>query len=220
MLVTYAQHVSLVPSEGVPVIVNSVANFSISECFFSSFSDRSPALLYIRNTQNTSIDLVSFKNNHARALYVHSGNEVRITNSLFKRNTVRHGAVHRCGGAIKVDSTLIVVSKCTFLRNNASYGGAICVYPQSNMSRSNMSISNSVFDQNSATEDGGGIYAHSSDIYITDSELTSNTATWGGAISIYDRSNLFVSNSSLESNSATEDGGGIYNEHSDIYITD
>ncbi|XP_064390022.1 uncharacterized protein LOC135337933 [Halichondria panicea] len=194
--------------------INDVANFSISECYFSRFSDSSPALLYIRNTQNTSIDRVSFKNNLARALYVQSGNAVRITNSVFKRN--RHDvAVQRCGGSIKVDSTNIVISKCTFLRNNASYGGAICALPQSTIS-----ISNSVFDRNSASKNGGAIYVHSSDAYITDSELTSNRAMWGGALSIFDQSNVSVSNSSFKNNNGTKSGGGIYARFSDIYIAD
>ncbi len=189
--------------------INDVANFSILECFFSSFSDSSPALLYIRNTQNTSIDHVSFKNNLARALYVQSGNAVRITNSVFKRN--RHDvAVQRCGGAIKVDSTN---NHCHIeMYNNASYGGAICALPQSTIS-----ISNSVFDRNSASKDGGAIYVHSSDAYITDSELTSNRAMWGGALSIFNQSNVSVSNSSFKNNNATKSGGGISAHFSDNY---
>ena len=46
-----------------------------------------------------------------------------------------------------------------------------------------MSISNSSFENNSASKYGGGIYSHSSNIYIADSELISNSAKYiGGAI--------------------------------------
>ncbi len=105
--------------------INYVTNFFISGCLFSGFNGTSrPTLLYIYRTESTSIDYVRFENNLALAIYIRSGNQAIITHCVFERNW--NSA--QSGGAIRVASTMIVVSKCTFFQNIASYGGAICVY--------------------------------------------------------------------------------------------
>ncbi|MDC0547918.1 right-handed parallel beta-helix repeat-containing protein, partial [Opitutales bacterium] len=92
-------------------------------------------------------------------------------------------------------------------RANYDEGGGIY------LSDSNMTVSNLVFTNNSASDGGGGIsFYSSSSVTLTNCVFTNNTARFGGGIYSFTSysSSLTLTNCVFTNNSAGEDGGGIY----------
>lgn len=101
------------------------------------------------------------------------------------------------------------ISNSHFSLNSVSdyrYGGAAYIRAK------NLSINNSVFDQNNAGRDGGALHIRGIDYrgsaIIQFSEFTNNTADKGGAI-YSNANNLSVEDSQFQQNSATNQGGAI-----------
>ena len=84
-----------------------------------------------------------------------------------------------------------------------SFGGAIIA----RNSALGITISDSTLNNNTATGDGGAVYADSSPITIVNSTLNNNTATGGGGAVLVESSNITIVNSTLNSNTVTGDGG-------------
>ncbi|QDV53622.1 choice-of-anchor Q domain-containing protein [Gimesia fumaroli] len=100
------------------------------------------------------------------------------------------------------------ISGLTFTNGTAATGGAI-------YSRETLSISDSVFSGNSATQAGGGIFNFSGDLSVVNSKLIGNTTGTseddgsGGAIS-HSSGMLTVDASEFTDNEAIGAGGAIY----------
>ncbi len=101
-------------------------------------------------------------------------------------------------GHIILKNTVAVIDECTFTNNTGEQGGAINANPSSDLT-----ITNSEFTRNDATE-GGAIYA--TNLKIEDSTFMLNTAETGGAIYITDSSDRLVNITScvFDSNIATD----------------
>ena len=113
------------------------------------------------------------------------------------------------GGIISdIDTTNLIVKKCHFVGNSARVvGGAIFFSTSTGAGIPILTLTDSTFTGNSATNEGGAIYA----IYpvqIQTSTFTGNTARDGGAIYLA-RGNLQLNCSTVAGNSATRNGGGI-----------
>ena len=82
-------------------------------------------------------------------------------------------------------------------------------------------ITNSTFTNNSASSGGGGaVYSSSSSSTITNSTFTNNTASEGGAVFYsFQVSSGIISNSTFTNNSASENGGAVYYSYSSGTIT-
>ena len=147
------------------------------------------------------------------ALYISNSNII-VQQSLFKENTAIY-----MGGAIYMEKTRASLVNCTFERNSAKsllfkmvYGGAI-----SSVDRSNITVQQSLFKENTATYNGGAIYMQKTRGSLVNCTFERNSAkslphkkTVGGAISSVDRSNITVQKSLFKENTATYMGGAIY----------
>ena len=140
----------------------------------------------------------SFSNNIAAMNGIISSLNLIIRNSAFANNIAEEDGV--------ISSKNVNILDSSFNNNTARGihgGGAV--------RGTNVEISNSSFEYNSASSSGGAILATTA--IISDSYFNENTAFYGGAIS---GANISISNSILNSNSA-EYGGAIY--ASSIYVS-
>ena len=170
----------------------STGNVSITNCTFQSNSAAyvGGAVLY-GSTGDVSITNTTFQNNSAIYggtvwLYGSTG-DVSITNCTFQNNSATYGD----GGAVLLYGSTGNVSG-TVQSNTAAYGGAMILYG----STGNVSITNCIFQYNSA-------------------------AKYGGAVMLYGSTgNDSITNCTFQCNSATFDGGAIYISETDLVIFD
>ena len=174
---------------------------------------------------------------------------VNAVSASLKNMTLEKGYAYNygaagCGGAIYNGGGTLTVTNTTFVTNNSAYhsdypsrGGAIC-----NGSGAMLTIADSTFSSNSASDVGGGgaIYnagtldvtggtfssnsagggggiVNDGTLTVTDSTFSGNSAdNWGGAIMNTSYGVMTVTDSTFSGNSSTGNswgnGGGIYNE--------
>ena len=146
---------------------------------------------------------------------ISSGDRSSITvqQSLFKQNTATYS-----GGAIHIQKTRGSFVNCTFERNSAksllnkkTAGGAI-----SSFDRSNITVQQSFFKQNTAAYSGGAIHMQKTQGSFVNCTFERNSAkglphkkTAGGAISSGDTSSITVQENLFKENTATYSGGAI-----------
>ncbi|QDT30334.1 putative outer membrane protein PmpI precursor [Gimesia panareensis] len=193
----------------------------------------------ILNHENLTLSDMAFLENQAAGIggaISSYRNQLTISNSLFDQNTAGSsgGGIYSLGSWITILSTSFLgntsdrngggiytaqdahasvparIEDCLFADNTAVSGGGIynttMVYQ---FGSSELSIARTRFQNNTATDSGGGIFNGDSSISITDSSLTENTAARGGAINgSYDGS-ISLKSSTLSGNIATDYGGGI-----------
>jgi len=146
---------------------------------------------------------------------------VSVTGSLVVENCVfRENIAEAPGASIYSKGFSVVVNNSTFESNSAVNASVLWVHVQDDYV--NVSISNSVFNNNSGGGDGGalGVYAESLDATIDNCVFRNNSATVdGGAILVAltgkdwvlgDSSTLVVSNSLFEDNFAVSSGGAVF----------
>lgn len=142
------------------------------------------------------------------AIYSDSGStNIILINSTFKNNHANGGKEKRYGGAIRCCNR-ITVDNCTFIDNWAeNLGGAIYTNTVD-------SIKNSVFISNHAKE-GGAIYVNNKcTISVTNSYFSSNKATDGRGGFIYTDSksaSLTIDNNVFLGNDASGQGKDVFN---------
>ena len=123
-----------------------------------------------------------------------------VENCLFSNNTASESGA---GGAIRNSLGTLTIVDSTFSGNSAPSGGAI-------YSNGSTYIENSIFSGNSATS-GGAISHQNSELTIVNSTFTENSATEnGGAVFTYNSEPFEVTDSIFSRNNATGNGGAIY----------
>ena len=132
---------------------------------------------------------------------------VKMYNITIGNNRAEYG-----GGMAAVDSRLEVLEKTSFENYTASYGGGLYVH-------NTEFDGNALFNKNSATEGGGGIYASRSTFHLTDNTtiISNNLAMDGGGVLLSGDSKLYQQPGiavHLISNSAESTGGAIKVEES------
>ena len=178
------------------------------------------------NMQKTRGSFVNctFEKNSAKSLphkMVYGGaicsrdrSNITVQQCLFKENTATYS-----GGAIDMQKTRGSFVNCTFERNSAKslphkmvYGGAICSHD-----RSNITVQQSLFKENTATYSGGAIDMQKTRGSFVNCTFERNSAkglkhkkTAGGAIFSADRSHITVQQSLFKENTATYSGGAIH----------
>ena len=130
--------------------------------------------------------------------------------------TVHNVTLQECqaghaGGAIRVTlSGTAVMTRIRFVLNRAAYGGGFYGRGASMISGDEL-----VFESNAVDASGGGLYAVSSDnMTVTNSLFRNNSATSGGAILEAYGENDNLVNATLIDNQATYTGGALHTEHS------
>ncbi|WP_434426338.1 hypothetical protein [Nannocystis pusilla] len=127
-------------------------------------------------------------------------------------------------GAITMNDTYgvqesLTVRACRFFENSAEYGAAIHVSGSNNGGKNpDIYIEDSVFEQNTATGEGGAIASYGR-VHISDSSFVGNVARTGGALALSygctSESVCDITNTVIKKNHATgaskyEGGGGIF----------
>ena len=162
-----------------------------------------------RNSAKGLLDKISF----GGAICSYEWSNVTVQQSLFKENTATYS-----GGAIRMEKTQGSFVNCTFERNSlkglpdkSSFGGAI------SGDRSNVTVQQSLFKENTVTCSGGAIHmqkSRGSFVYCTfkrnSAKCLLNKISFGGAICSLEWSNITVEQSLFKENAATYKGGAIH----------
>ncbi|MEI3145792.1 MAG: Ig-like domain repeat protein [Methanobrevibacter smithii] len=175
---------------------------------------------------NFTNNIKNYKNGNLLVGAVATIGDATISDSYFVNNSGRWGgALSVMGGESSSATNFIDIDGTKFVNNSALYGGAMFVWG------SNYSISNSVFDNNSAfgkgnmtpnNNNGGALVVTQGNIPISgtiiNSNFTNNKAQYGGAAWI-NEGTVDISNSNFINNTAGVDGGAIYSS-GDLRISD
>ncbi|MBR2693163.1 MAG: hypothetical protein IKE69_03020, partial [Thermoguttaceae bacterium] len=176
-------------------------------------SDASGGAVFVQGValtvRNSSFSKNVAPNAHGAAVHAMSATTVVIEDSVFNKNTSANE-----GGAVRFatssGSASIKISRSRFTENETTRGdgGAVYLYGMENSG----TVTDSVFDSNTASGNGGALWFGDVDLTVAHSSLTNNTANGGGAIYVRNNS-LTLNYSRVTGNSSTGgDGGGIYAE--------
>jgi MYXO-CTERM domain-containing protein len=182
-----------------------------------TFSCGGPATITVLSAKtisaNTTVDgggtVTLSGNNLVQVFIVNSGTTFAVQNL-----TIASGKGSGFAGGITNNGTT-TVTNCTFSDNTGDDGGAI-------YNATNLTVSGSTFNANSATVGGGGIY-NAGTMNVTASSFNGNTGLGtanGGAIANFDIAS--VTSSLISGNAAgptAGNGGGIYDDDS-LTLTD
>ena len=200
------------------------SNITVQQSLFKeNTATHSGGAIYMQKTRGSFVNC-TFERNSAKShphKIVYGGaicssdrSNITVQQSLFKENTATHS-----GGAIDMQKTRGSFVNCTFERNSAKshphkmvYGGAIC-----SRDRSNITVQQSLFKENTATYSGGAIDMQKTRGSFVNCTFERNSAkshphkmVYGGAICSRDRSNITVQQSLFKENTATHSGGAIH----------
>jgi hypothetical protein len=114
------------------------------------------------------------------------------------------------GGGINVGGGCYL-DHVTIISNEASFGGGIYCSPEG---LEDLTVTNSIIENNIATVNGGGIYVSTGLISATGCQISNNSATKGGGV-YFDLVDDFMSTTEFISceisrNNATSEGGGMF----------
>ena len=165
---------------------------------------------------NFTNNIKNYKNGDCLVGAVATIGDATISDSYFVNNSGRWGgALSVMGGESSSATNFIDIDGTKFVNNSALYGGAMFVWG------SNYSISNSIFDNNSAfgkgnmtpnNNNGGALVVTQGNIPISgtiiNSNFTNNKAQYGGAAWI-NEGTIDISNSNFINNTATVEAGAI-----------
>lgn len=192
-------------------IYNKDNSLTVTGSTFNGNTAVNGGAIFNDNNAKCTVTSDTFKDNTAvngdgGAIYNADGT-LNLISSTFNGNIATNGD----GGAIHNEYGTVNISDSSFTDNTAPNddgdGGAIYNYGGT------FTIKDSKFTSNYAgTDNSGGAIYNGLDLTVNDSTFTDNTATnVGGAI--YSSSyNLTVTNSTLTGNTATGEGGAIYND--------
>ena len=119
--------------------------------------------------------------------------------------TVRNGNTSGTGGGMLIaysccTGTVVNINNIIFTGNNASVGGAL-----HNSTGGTTTITNAVFDNNTATSVGGGI-ANDGTLTLFNATISNNFADYSGGIE--NDAEIYLTNVTISNNQATFNGGG------------
>ena len=131
------------------------------------------------------------------------GGDVTFENCVFENNTA-----YSNGGAVIVDSGNVTLRNSRLSSNQAGKGGAIYIGEDTSL----LTATGTLFAQNSAMTEGGGVYVASENIiHISHSQFIENVASSGGGIWVEkNQAPSSVSNCVFDGNVASANGGGIH----------
>lgn len=145
---------------------------------------------------------------------IYSASKTDLTINSIHDLIFRDYNVENYGGAIFSNANLIFnmgTNKVSFINNTAKYGGALYLDGNEITSSPVTSLSNMVFTDNTATDDGGAIYSLNDIILrLNNIQFTNNKASTGYGGAIYTTNQLTSDNTNYTNNQAGSTGGAIY----------
>ena len=195
---------------------NVNGSYTLDDCIFSGNTATSSGG-HVRN--DTDGDEVVYKNclfedavsgGWGGAHTCYGDGNFTMTNCEYINNTAsNYGGAANCGLGVGN----VMFDNCTFSGNSSSSSSGGAVYVQNDSI--NLTILNSIFENNSSQNDGGaiGVFASQTTV-IENCDFLFNTSTdFGGAINLFEDSvdiaNLSVLNSTFILNQAGNQGGAI-----------
>lgn len=132
-----------------------------------------------------------------------NGSSPVLNTGIFQNNRASLGA-----GMYNVDGSSPNITGFYFLINKADNGGGIFAY-----NNSMVTIKQTVFNGNSATYYGGGMYLYKASAGVAQLDrvaFTNNTARDGGGMAIRSNSSPLITNAVFSNNAASATGGGVH----------
>ena len=135
---------------------------------------------------------------------IQSQRETNVTDSIFIENMSELS-----GGAIENDNGVFSISSSYFSGNSSKWGGAISTSDRDWGRTVQLTISDSVFFENFATDSGGALFGDAIQIIARSSFLTNRAGSFAGGLMSF-ASHLTLIDSSFVGNSAEQLVGGLY----------
>ncbi|WP_201262155.1 InlB B-repeat-containing protein, partial [Lysinibacillus mangiferihumi] len=127
----------------------------------------------------------------------------KITNVVFNKNKAT-----RSGGGIQNNSCDIIIEHAKFMNNEAAHGGGIANY-----GNSASTLTDVIFSQNIASQQGGGIYNNgpANKSILTNVIFEQNKAAYFGGGIVNDRESSPILTDVIFRNNESDSGGGMFN---------
>lgn len=157
----------------------------------------------------------SDKNGHV--IEVHSGGRLTVRDTSAEKTGQITGGYAENGGGVNVNTGgYFKLESGSICHNNAKNGGGVYVGDDS----AEFTMTGGSVSDNTATQDGGGIFADYTAM-VTGGSITNNSAKYGGGY-YFDDSRLTeeLSGVTISGNTATEKGGGVYVWHGAVSLTE
>ena len=164
----------------------------------------------------------AFKNNTAAggnggAIYVQKGSVSLAGGSLMEGNEAS------LGGAVLANKSGVDANDTSFIANNASNGGALCVLtaPLTVQTAGGANGPGALFQGNTASSLGGAIYAQDGPVTIGDgTRLEGNKAVKGGGLYVSGDGTTpaIISKAQFKENTASNSGGAIHAQQADVTL--
>ncbi|MEM7797805.1 MAG: choice-of-anchor Q domain-containing protein [Chloroflexota bacterium] len=188
---------------------------SFNSVTFSNNAASSGGGLFAQRGSQTLTD-VTFLNNRADGagggMYINDSDTI-LTHITFTANLADFG-----GGLFNTEAGIPILTDVTFEQNEADYGGGM--YTSSNVVDDRMrsflsdvvtpTLTSVTFISNTATEQGGGLYATDGKVALSSVTFEQNSADDGGGFYNGTNSDAVLSSVTFSGNTASDDGGGVY----------
>ena len=135
----------------------------------------------------------------------HTGIELSVISTQFRENSAM-GQIHGIGGAIAVgnESKSMNVSFSSFHRNKAKTGGGAIMFYGKTLRINKTQFMCNMADVSKAARGGAICTSDKSDVHVSHSLFDGNTAKWTGGTINHQGGNLIVRNSSFQTTSYTQ----------------
>lgn len=153
--------------------------------------------------------IIQAANSSLRVITADSNKGLRLENL-----TVTGGHPNTGGGGVYAAGGTLMIVNSRITNNSATYGGGVFL----DNADSNLVVSGSVIDLNTAENQGGGAFAAGS-ATLANATLDSNTAGWhGGGLHVQDGATV-LTGGAYSNNHATNGNGGAVNVNNNLSIT-
>ena len=228
---------------GAVVVARNSTLYLTNVTLVDNVVEGSGGALFVQMKSKVEINNCTFSNNKASAqggsIVVVLDSIILINNTTFSNNTSKFGGAISC-----TDNTNTTISHSLFVNNQASdSGGAVIIGNKNGVEMflckfagntaavsggaiqnffSSLKISNSLFENNSVSTNGGGAInvANLAILIMTNSICSGNQAlritSSGGAIEATNEVSMFLQNVTFQNNIAQQTGGGLAIGYSSI----
>ncbi len=200
-----------------PWIVGSKSELDVA---LACFNNQTTAGNYeISLTQNIDLDnsLLPINNNNITITLLISGNNYKIDGGGY--SFMRPFYIYEDTSVAMLDLTItggnsspypaggiwnfgtLNLTNCTVFGNTGGYGGGI-------YNVGTLTLNNCLISENSAYDEGGGIFNSSGTLIINNSTISKNSASYGGGLAT--ESETYIDSSTITENQAAMKGGGIF----------
>ena len=167
---------------------------------FSGSANRSTAVFYASSGSRTSVEYMNAVENECSLLHI-KGGSLNLSNVSFTQNPLNSSATKTANPCIRLSNASALIRESRFEGNKARIGSAIVT------STSNVTLMNTSFERNAATQGGIMVLRDSSSALIQSCNFSYNIADESGGVLLASNSRVIVEDSTLKENRANQLGG-------------